>query len=152
MISSYLPKFCGAELLGTWWEIPGIRWNEVRASWPDITTMKKRKQKEKTPFRLSYSLSLDNQERNLEFLLLYFDGCITVHLFVGPVVTEAMFVNREEIPVYPIYRDPVSSLKHRLSFDCWILFMHLFWLHSSFSICTISTLDLTHWIWLGRGT
>ncbi|GFS36906.1 DegP protease 7 [Actinidia rufa] len=24
----------------------------------------------------------------------------------GPVVAEAMFVNREEIPVYPIYRDP----------------------------------------------
>lgn len=30
--------------------------------------------------------------------------------FVGPVVAEAMFVNREEIPVYPIYRDPVSQL------------------------------------------
>ena len=30
--------------------------------------------------------------------------------FVGPVVAEAMFVNREEIPVYPIYRDPVSWL------------------------------------------
>lgn len=29
-------------------------------------------------------------------------------LFVGPVVAEAMFVNREEIPVYPVYRDPVS--------------------------------------------
>lgn len=27
---------------------------------------------------------------------------------VGPVVAEAMFVNREEVPVYPIYRDPVS--------------------------------------------
>nr|XP_016503331.1 PREDICTED: protease Do-like 7 [Nicotiana tabacum] len=27
----------------------------------------------------------------------------------GPVVTEAMFVNREEIPVYPIYRDPVHD-------------------------------------------
>ncbi|CAL5369267.1 unnamed protein product [Camellia sinensis] len=24
----------------------------------------------------------------------------------GPVVAEAMFLNREEIPVYPIYRDP----------------------------------------------
>ncbi|KAG2715104.1 hypothetical protein I3760_03G061600 [Carya illinoinensis] len=24
----------------------------------------------------------------------------------GPVVAEAMFVNREEIPVHPIYRDP----------------------------------------------
>lgn len=31
-------------------------------------------------------------------------------IFVGPVVAEAMFVNREEIPVYPIYRDPVSCL------------------------------------------
>lgn len=29
-------------------------------------------------------------------------------LVVGPVVAEAMFVNREEIPVHPIYRDPVS--------------------------------------------
>lgn len=28
--------------------------------------------------------------------------------FVGPVVAEATFVNREETPVYPIYRDPVS--------------------------------------------
>lgn len=26
----------------------------------------------------------------------------------GPVVAEAMFVNREEVPVRPIYRDPVS--------------------------------------------
>jgi hypothetical protein len=24
-----------------------------------------------------------------------------------PVVAEAMFVTREEIPVYPLYRDPV---------------------------------------------
>lgn len=31
-------------------------------------------------------------------------------LFAGPVVAEAMFLNREEIPVYPIYRDPVSML------------------------------------------
>jgi hypothetical protein len=29
-------------------------------------------------------------------------------LFLGPVVAEAMFSNREEIPVYPLYRDPVS--------------------------------------------
>uniref|UniRef100_A0A453PE88 Uncharacterized protein n=1 Tax=Aegilops tauschii subsp. strangulata TaxID=200361 RepID=A0A453PE88_AEGTS len=29
-------------------------------------------------------------------------------VLVGPVVSEAMFVNREEIPVYPLYRDPVS--------------------------------------------
>ncbi|KAK1298642.1 Protease Do-like 7 [Acorus calamus] len=27
----------------------------------------------------------------------------------GPVVAEAMFVNREEIPVHPIYRDPVHD-------------------------------------------
>lgn len=30
-------------------------------------------------------------------------------LVIGPVVAEAMFVNREEVPVYPVYRDPVSS-------------------------------------------
>lgn len=29
-------------------------------------------------------------------------------VFVGPIVAEAMFVNREEVPVYPVYRDPVS--------------------------------------------
>ncbi|TXG69965.1 hypothetical protein EZV62_004900 [Acer yangbiense] len=33
----------------------------------------------------------------------------------GPVVAEAMFVNREEIPVYPIYRDPV----HDFGFFCY---------------------------------
>ncbi|KAG6512378.1 protease Do-like 7 isoform X1 [Zingiber officinale] len=27
----------------------------------------------------------------------------------GPVVAEAMFVNREEVPVYPIYRDPIHD-------------------------------------------
>lgn len=27
----------------------------------------------------------------------------------GPVVAEAMFLNREEIPIYPIYRDPVHD-------------------------------------------
>lgn len=38
--------------------------------------------------------------------------------FIGPVVAEAMFVNREEIPVYPIYRDPVSTaLLSSLSFS-----------------------------------
>lgn len=31
------------------------------------------------------------------------------HFVTGPVVAEAMFVNREEIPVLPIYRDPVSG-------------------------------------------
>jgi hypothetical protein len=30
------------------------------------------------------------------------------------VVAEAMFVNREEIPVYPLYRDPVSVLFHSI--------------------------------------
>lgn len=33
-----------------------------------------------------------------------------VIVIVGPVVAEAMFMNREEIPIYPIYRDPVSFL------------------------------------------
>ncbi|KAM0846526.1 hypothetical protein ACQ4PT_055622 [Festuca glaucescens] len=33
----------------------------------------------------------------------------------GPVVAEAMFVNREEIPVYPLYRDPVSILAGTLA-------------------------------------
>lgn len=27
----------------------------------------------------------------------------------GPVVAEATFLNREEIPVYPLYRDPVHD-------------------------------------------
>ncbi|KAG6506958.1 protease Do-like 7 isoform X2 [Zingiber officinale] len=27
----------------------------------------------------------------------------------GPVVAEAMFVNREEVPVYPVYRDPIHD-------------------------------------------
>ncbi|XP_020414945.1 protease Do-like 7 isoform X1 [Prunus persica] len=42
----------------------------------------------------------------------------------GPVVAEAMFVNREEVPVYPIYRDPV----HDFGFFCYdpgaIQFLH----------------------------
>jgi S1-C subfamily serine protease len=33
----------------------------------------------------------------------------------GPVVAEAMFVNREEIPIYPVYRDPV----HDFGFFCY---------------------------------
>jgi hypothetical protein len=33
---------------------------------------------------------------------------IVMLAMTGPVVAEAMFVNREEIPVYPLYRDPVS--------------------------------------------
>ncbi|KAJ0099450.1 hypothetical protein Patl1_21312 [Pistacia atlantica] len=28
----------------------------------------------------------------------------------GPVVAEAMFVNREEVPVYPVYRDPCNTV------------------------------------------
>jgi hypothetical protein len=39
-------------------------------------------------------------------LILVFEFWIS---FSGPVVAEAMFLNREEIPVYPIYRDPVSE-------------------------------------------
>ena len=40
---------------------------------------------------------------------------------IGPVVAEAMFVNREEIPVYPIYRDPVSCFNkpHMSVFSTW---------------------------------
>ncbi|KAL2612339.1 hypothetical protein R1flu_024031 [Riccia fluitans] len=34
----------------------------------------------------------------------------------GPIVAEAMFLNREEIPVYPIYRDPVHDFGF-LQFD-----------------------------------
>jgi hypothetical protein len=33
----------------------------------------------------------------------------------GPVVAEATFLNREEIPVYPLYRDPV----HDFGFFCF---------------------------------
>jgi hypothetical protein len=40
----------------------------------------------------------------------------------GPVVAEAMFVNREEIPVCPLYRDPVSVYSFHLIpfFVCFI--------------------------------
>ncbi|KAL3683435.1 hypothetical protein R1sor_001457 [Riccia sorocarpa] len=34
----------------------------------------------------------------------------------GPIVAEAMFLNREEIPVYPVYRDPVHDFGF-LQFD-----------------------------------
>lgn len=56
-------------------------------------------------------------------LILFFWVYFLISIFdsrgsVGPVVAEAMFVNREEIPVYPIYRDPVSELS-LVSF--WIL-------------------------------
>lgn len=41
------------------------------------------------------------------------------YTFAGPVVAEAMFVNREEIPIYPIYRDPVRSIiDYACSFCC----------------------------------
>ncbi|KAK9062912.1 hypothetical protein SSX86_020102 [Deinandra increscens subsp. villosa] len=44
------------------------------------------------------------------FALNYEDNSSEHHQFVrGPVVAEAMFVNREEVPVYPIYRDPVHD-------------------------------------------
>lgn len=42
--------------------------------------------------------------------------------FSGPVVAEAMFVNREEIPVQSIYRDPVSDFYDYIQ-------TLLFWLH-----------------------
>ena len=41
------------------------------------------------------------------FFLLNF---VSLLWFIGPVVAEAMFVNREEIPVFPVYRDPVSTV------------------------------------------
>ncbi|GMP27481.1 hypothetical protein CsSME_00003449 [Camellia sinensis var. sinensis] len=45
----------------------------------------------------------------------------------GPVVAEAMFLNREEIPVYPIYRDPVGGLYLGFLFYVYIVFGFLFW-------------------------
>ena len=47
-------------------------------------------------------------------------GCYTVlskhtlppclmHLPAGPIVAEAVFLNREELPVYPLYYDPVHD-------------------------------------------
>ncbi|XP_057796551.1 protease Do-like 7 [Salvia miltiorrhiza] len=41
----------------------------------------------------------------------------------GPVVAEAMFVNREEIPVQPIYRDPVHDFGFFLYDPCAIQFL-----------------------------
>jgi hypothetical protein len=47
----------------------------------------------------------------LYFLFIYaFVHSFIFAGFVGPVVAEATFVNREEIPVHPIFRDPVSTL------------------------------------------
>lgn len=44
-------------------------------------------------------------------------------LFLGPVVAEAMLLNREEVPVYPIYRDPVSvnSSSFGILFTCYFI-------------------------------
>ncbi|KAI8534548.1 hypothetical protein RHMOL_Rhmol10G0098800 [Rhododendron molle] len=33
-------------------------------------------------------------------------------MIIGPIVAEAMFLNREEIPVYPMYRDPCSKTQY----------------------------------------
>lgn len=59
-------------------------------------------------------------------------GILNLHCFrfiffiwfdcAGPVVAEAMFVNREEVPVYPIYRDPVSYTH-----------THIFWFDFSYA-------------------
>lgn len=56
-------------------------------------------------------------------MILVFEFWIS---FSGPVVAEAMFLNREEIPVYPIYRDPVSENTDGhvvFCFERWIFFM-----------------------------
>ena len=37
--------------------------------------------------------------------------------FVGPVVAEVIFVNREEVPVHPIYRDPIGQ--------CFFFFIYI---------------------------
>ena len=39
--------------------------------------------------------------------VVIFPNSVLLLWFIGLVVVEAMFVNREEIPVYPIYKDPV---------------------------------------------
>ena len=45
-----------------------------------------------------------------EFVVCVNFGWFWLYVYVGPVVAEAMFVNREEIPIYPVYRDPVSCI------------------------------------------
>ncbi|KAI7730540.1 hypothetical protein M8C21_010307, partial [Ambrosia artemisiifolia] len=54
--------------------------------------------------------------RAMSFTSPVYFGCLKApltrsdHQFKsGPVTAEAMFINREEIPVYPIYRDPVHD-------------------------------------------
>lgn len=37
-----------------------------------------------------------------------FRGPLTPHC-AGPIVAEAIFLNREELPVYPLYYDPVHD-------------------------------------------
>ena len=70
------------------------------------------------------SNSFDSCEE-VEFPLCYIHFLSCVFGFVGPVVAEAMFVNREEVPVHPIYRDPVS---HHSFFFCF------------FNTCSLSTI------------
>lgn len=43
---------------------------------------------------------------------------IVFRKFPGPIVAEAMFLNREEIPVFPLYRDPVSDPTAGLGLTC----------------------------------
>jgi hypothetical protein len=51
---------------------------------------------------------------SIPYALRMTDSCAAV--LAGPVVAEAMFVNREEIPVYPLYRDPVSVCSVRFHY------------------------------------
>lgn len=43
----------------------------------------------------------------LKYVKIPLSSCLKC---AGPVVAEAMFLNREEVPVHPVYRDPVSGL------------------------------------------
>jgi hypothetical protein len=40
----------------------------------------------------------------------------TISYAAGPIVAEAIFLNREELPVYPVYYDPVHDFAF-LRFD-----------------------------------
>ncbi|KAJ9702529.1 hypothetical protein PVL29_004322 [Vitis rotundifolia] len=46
--------------------------------------------------------------------VVIFPNSVLLLLFIGPVVAEGMFVNREEIPLYPIYKDLYSSMDTRV--------------------------------------
>jgi hypothetical protein len=35
--------------------------------------------------------------------------CLLCCVLQGPIVAEAIFLNREELPVYPVYYDPVHD-------------------------------------------